>query len=444
MDWLERTACEQGRAIMAGLVSPVDLTEAALGAITAHPDSDRIFARVTPARARAQAIAAHDRARAGLRRGLLDGVPVSWKDNVDSAGIATEAGSALLAGRVPDHDAAILRNAGLAGLVSLGKTHMTELAFSGLGVNPVTATPPNALDPALAPGGSSSGSAVSVALRLASATVGTDTGGSIRLPAAWNGLVGFKPTPGMVPMAGVVPLCPHFDVAGPLARDVEDCAELWAAITARRAPDLRDADARGLRLMVLDGVPFDEAREAPVAAFEAAADALAAAGVTLVRAAPGCVQTAMALAPVLFAPEAYGTWAAHIEADPEAMYPPILDRFRAGREVGAPDYVAGWQQLDRLRAAWASVTAGFDAVILPTSPILPPDRERLLADRDFFAAENLMALRNTRIANLLGLPAISLPTGRPACGLMVMGAAGADRHLLRIARAIETVLHPRD
>ena len=440
MDWLTGTASEQGRAILAGLVSPVDLTDACLEAISRHPERDRIFARLTPERARSEAIAAHDRARAGLRRGLLDGVPLSWKDNIDSAGTATEAGSALLKGRVPERDATVLANADGAGLVCLGKTHMTELAFSGLGLNPITATPPNALDPALAPGGSSSGSAVSVALGLASASIGSDTGGSIRLPAAWNGLVGFKPTPGQVPMTGVVPLCPRFDVAGPLARSVEDCAELFAVITARPAPDLTDARPAGLHLLVLDGVPFDAAREAPVAAFEAAVDRLGRAGVRISRAAPAILAEVMAQAPTLFAPEAYGTWAAHIEDAPEAMYPPILNRFRAGREVSAPDYVAGWQTLDRLRGLWAETVAGFDAVILPSCPILPPDREALLADADFFASENLLTLRNTRIGNLLGLPAISLPTARPACGIMAMGPAGGDLALLRVAHAMEAAL----
>ncbi|WBU60290.1 amidase [Paracoccus albus] len=440
MDWLTATASEQGRGILAGLVSPVDLVDAYLDAIERHPDGNLIFARLTPERARSEAIAAHDRAKAGLRRGLLDGVPISWKDNIDTAGTATEAGSALLKGRVPDTDAGVLQNADAQGLVCLGKTHMTELAFSGLGLNPMTATPPNALDPALAPGGSSSGSAVSVSLGLAAATIGSDTGGSIRLPAAWNGLVGFKPTPGQVPMRGVVPLCPRFDVAGPLARNVEDCAELFAAIAGRSAPDLTDAQPSGLRLLVLDGVPFEDAREGPVAAFEEAVEVLSQAGASITRAAPPCVAEAMALSGKLFSPEGYGVWSAHIEDAPEAMYPPILARFRAGKDVSAPEFVEAWLTLDRLRAIWAETVAGFDAVILPSAPIMPPDREALLADADFFASENLLTLRNTRIGNLFGLPAISLPTVRPACGIMAMCAAGDDLRLLRVARAMEAAL----
>lgn len=440
MDWLKAPATEQGRAIMAGLVSPVDLTEGYLDAAARAPLAPRIYARLTPDRARAESVAAHDRARAGLRRGLLDGVALAWKDNIDSAHVGTEAGSALLRGRVPQRDAGILAAATAQGAVCLGKTHMTELAFSGLGLNPPVATVPNAYDAALVGGGSSGGSAVAVALGLAAAAIGTDTGGSIRLPAAWNGLVGFKPTPGAVDMTGIVPLCRRFDVAGPIARSVEDCAEIFALIRGTTAPDLRGADPARLRLMVLDGLPFEQARKEPVAAFESAVDQLAAAGASITHAAPPCVEQAALLSPLLFAPEAYGLWRDQIEAAPERMYPPILERFRGGRDVLAADYVAGWDQLEQLRREWAAAVAGFDAVILPTAPILPPEIARLETDPVFFASENLLSLRNTRIGNLLGLPAISLPTAQPACGIMLLGAAGGDLALLRAAAAAETAL----
>lgn len=439
MDWLKASAAEQGRAILAGLASPVEQTEAYLDAIARHPYGRRIYARTTADRARAEAIAAHDRARAGLRRGLLDGVAINWKDNFDMARQPTEAGSRLLTGRIPGRDAQILAAATLQGLVCLGKTHMTELAFSGLGVNPMTATPPNSIDPALAPGGSSSGAAVSVALGLAAAAMGSDTGGSIRVPAAWNGLVGFKPSIGALSAEGMVPLCRRFDVAGPIARTVEDCAELFATLRGEPAPDL-SGPPRHLRLLVIDGAPFDQAREGPVAAFEDAVARLARAGARITHAQPPCVAEALALSPTLFAPEAYGLWRDQIEDAPELMYPAILERFRGGRDVTAADYVAAWDRLERLRADWARVAAGFDAAILPTAPILPPDTERLLTDGAYFATENLLTLRNTRIANLLGLPAVTLPTGQPACGIMLMGAPHADRALLVAAAAAEAAL----
>ncbi|MDO5612649.1 MAG: amidase [Paracoccus sp. (in: a-proteobacteria)] len=440
MDWQRASATEQGRAIMAGLLDPVDLTEAYLDAARRHPYGRRIYARLTETRARSEAISAHDRVKDGLRRSLLDGVALSWKDNIDSARTPTEAGSRLLDGRTPDADAEVLANATAAGAICLGKTHMTELAFSGLGLNPRTATPPNALDPALAPGGSSSGAAVSVALGLSAAAIGSDTGGSIRVPAAWNGLCGFKPTHGAVPATGVVPLCRRFDVAGPIARTVEDCAELFALVTARRAPDLRGATPSGLKLLVLEGAPFDQIEQGPATAFETAVERLARAGAGISRAAPDIIPRVLDLSPTLFAPEAYALWRDQIEAAPELMHKPILERFRGGKAVAATDYIAGWETLHRCRARWATAVAGFDAVILPTVPILPPDAERLSTDEDYFVRANLLTLRNTRIGNLLGLPAITLPTASPGCGIMAMGAAGGDLALLRVAAAMEQAL----
>ncbi|MEM9852213.1 MAG: amidase family protein, partial [Pseudomonadota bacterium] len=216
-DILTQKAGALGREIGAGRIDPVDLTEAVLDAIASHPMAPRIYARTTPERALAEAKAARDRAKAGTRRGPLDGVPVSWKDLFDTAGCATEAGSKLLAGHVPDADATVVATAAARGLVTLGKTHMSELAFSGLGLNPVTATPPNIHDPDALPGGSSSGAAASVAYGLAPIAMGSDTAGSVRIPAAWNDLVGLKTTHGVLPGAGVAPLCPRFDTAGPIA-----------------------------------------------------------------------------------------------------------------------------------------------------------------------------------------------------------------------------------
>ncbi|TJZ92358.1 amidase [Paracoccus gahaiensis] len=441
MDWLKASATQQGRAILAGVLDPIDQTEAYLAAAKAHPDSARIFARLTPERARSEAVAAHDRAKQERRHSLLDGVAISWKDNIDSGGTVTEAGSRLLEGRVPRKDANILARAARRGMVCLGKTHLTELAFSGLGLNPVTATPPNALDPDLAPGGSSSGAAVSVALGLAAAAIGSDTGGSVRVPAAWNGLVGFKPSHGALPEKGVVPLARKFDIAGPLARSVEDCAQLFAIMADQRAPDLDGATVDGLRLMVLDGLPYDGAEAGPVAAFQDAVDRLAKAGATITHVTTDWLDRAMALSPQLFAPEAYGIWRAQIEDAPELMWKPILDRFRGGAEVSGPDYVAAWETLMRVRRKWIKeVVGGYDAVLVPTVPIMPPNAQRLMEDEAEFVRANLLTLRNTRIANLLGLPAVTLPTGHPACGISLMGHAGQDRHLLRVAAGAEAAL----
>jgi aspartyl-tRNA(Asn)/glutamyl-tRNA(Gln) amidotransferase subunit A len=438
---MARTAGDLGRAIGAGKVHPVELVEEQLAVIDAHPLAGRIYARLTPARARAEAMAAAGRAKAGLRKGLLDGVPLSWKDLFDTAGVATEAGSALLKGRVPAQDANVLVRATQAGLVCLGKTHMSELAFSGLGLNPVTGTPPCVNDPGAVPGGSSSGAAASVAFGLAPAAIGSDTGGSVRIPAAWNDLVGLKTTHGLLPLQGAVPLCEAFDTIGPLARTVEDCALLLGVMAGRAPLDLRGASLSGARLLVLETVAQDDVRAAPGAAFDRSVATLIAHGARVERLAAPEVAEALGLAAMLFTAEAYAIWREAIEAAPQKMFPPILERFRSGAGFSAADYVAGWRRLRALRAIWAGRVAGADAVILPTSPILPPSANRLMTDSAYYMAENLLALRNTRIANLMGVCALTLPAGEPSCGISLMGAAGGEGRLLRLGAAAEPVLN---
>jgi aspartyl-tRNA(Asn)/glutamyl-tRNA(Gln) amidotransferase subunit A len=437
--WAHMTAAELGREIDAGRIHPVELTEAFLHEIDTHPLAARIYARATPARARGEAMAAAARAKAGLRRGPLDGVPLSWKDNFDTAGVVTEAGSALLKGRVPERDAAVLATATLNGLVCLGKTHMSELAFSGLGLNPVTATPPCLNDDRAVPGGSSSGAAASVAFGLAPAAIGSDTGGSVRIPAAWNDLVGLKTALGSLPTEGVVPLCERFDTIGPLAHSVEDCALLLEAMGGART-DLGGATLAGMRLAVLETVALDDMRARPAQGFEDAVARLARAGARIERFALAEVAEAMGLAGVLFTPEAYAIWRETIERAPEKMFPRILERFRSGAGVPATDYIAAWRRLEEIRWVWSDRVAEFDAVLLPSSPILPPDANRLMTDNAYYVTENLLALRNTRIGNLMGGCALSLPTSQPSCGIGLMAGPGQEARLLRLGAAAERAL----
>jgi aspartyl-tRNA(Asn)/glutamyl-tRNA(Gln) amidotransferase subunit A len=438
--WANMTAAELGREIGKGRIHPVELTEAFLDAIDTHPLAPRIYARTTATRARGEAMAAASRAKAGLRKGLLDGVPISWKDLFDTAGVATEAGSALLKHRTPTRDAAVLETATLQGLVCLGKTHMSELAFSGLGLNPVTATPPCLNDDRAVPGGSSSGAAASVAFGLAPAAIGSDTGGSVRIPAAWNDLVGLKTTAYSLPLTGIVPLCEKFDTVGPLAHSVEDCGLLLAALQGRKPSDLSGAELTGARLAVLETVALDDLRDRPAKGFEDATDRLARAGAVITRLKAPEVAEAMGLAAVLFTAEAYGIWRETIESAPEKMFPRILERFRSGANVSAIDYVAAWRRLTAIRAIWTERTAGFDAVLVPTSPILPPDADRLMTDDAYYVTENLLALRNTRIGNLMGGCVLTLPTSQPSCGISLMAGPGQEARLLRLGSAAERAL----
>lgn len=434
------TAAGLGRAIGAGDIDPVALTEVYLDAIDAHEHRDRIYARVTHDRARAEAKAASDRAKSGLRRGPLDGVPISWKDLFDTAGIATEAGTALMAGRVPDADAEVLKAATAAGLVCLGKTHMSEIAFSGLGLNPITATPPCVNDPDAVPGGSSSGAAASVAFGLAAAGIGSDTGGSVRIPSAWNDLVGLKTTHGRLSLEGTVPLCLTFDTIGPLCRSVEDANLLMAALEGRKPADLEGSSLEGVRLMVLDTIVSEDVRDAPRAAFQSAVAQLQAAGAAVEHRYFAQLFDAFKVAGNLYAADSYGWWRELVEAHPEKMFPQILERVRGGKTVGGADYCAGWNMLRDVRKQYAAETAQFDAVIMPTAAILPPHAERLLTDEDYYKSENLLALRNTRVANFLDVCSITLPTGVPSCGIMFNGQNGTEAALLRLAAAAEQSL----
>lgn len=438
-EWRQMGAAALGRGIAAGEIDPVALAQSFLDATEAHPDAARIYARLTPERAMVEAEAARERARAGQRRGPLDGVPVSWKDLFDSAGTATEAGTRLMAGRVPDRDAEVLARASAAGMVCLGKTHMTEIAFSGLGLNPRTATPPNIFDPDAAPGGSSSGAAASVAHGLAPLAIGSDTGGSVRVPSVWNGLVGLKPTHGALPLAGAVPLCARFDTIGPLARSIEDGNLALAALGGPSA-DLRGAKLEGRRLLVIDTVVM-EGLDPPVSrSFDAALSRLDAAGAVISRRAHPALEEAYDLSGALYTAEAWAWWRVLIEADRDALYPPILDRVSAGQGVSAADWIAGWDRLHALRRELRAATAGFDAVICPGVAIAPPKVAPLLEDAEAFRLINLKTLRNTRLANLMGLCSAALPFGDSGCGLLLNGAAGQDAALWRLAAAVEEAL----
>ena len=438
-EWLEQSAADLGRGIDRGEIDPVELTQTFLRAIETHELGGKVYARTTPDRALAEAEAAKIRANQGIRLSPLDGVPISWKDLFDTAGVATEAGSKMLEGRVPDQDALVLQNANAAGLVCLGKTHMTELAFSGLGLNPVTETPPCVNDGQAVPGGSSSGAGASVAYGLAAAAVGSDTGGSVRIPSVWNDLVGLKTTSGLISLDGVVPLAASLDTVGPLCRTVEDCALMLSAFLGRTPGDLTGATLKGQRFLVLEN-GLDGARAEPLAGFSNALERIEAAGAVTEHRSLPCVEAALDLAGILMGTETYATWAPIIEAGEDKMFFQVRERFLAGKTTLGYEYVQALQELDRLRGEWTRAVAGYDAVILPTSLILPPNIERLLTDNDYYVSENLLSVRNTKIGNLLGLSSLTIPTGVPSTGIMFFTPPLAESRLLRIGAAAEAAL----
>jgi aspartyl-tRNA(Asn)/glutamyl-tRNA(Gln) amidotransferase subunit A len=395
--------------------------------------------------ARAAADAADRRRRTGLQLGALDGVIVSIKDLFDVAGEPTRAGSKVLADAQPAlSDAPVVQRLRQAGAVIVAKTNMSEFAFTGVGANPHYGTPGNPADRARIPGGSSSGAAVAAADGMCEIAIGTDTGGSTRIPGALCGLVGYKPTSFRVPTKGAFPLSPTLDSIGPIAASVEDCAKTDAVLSGDASWVLESTPLGGLRLGIAQGLPLQDLDPTVSAEFGRGVDRLGRGGVSLSEERIGLfddmarVNSVATIATV----EAY---AAHREriADRGAEYDPIIrDRIETGRAVSAQDYARMLcERADLVRAMDARL-ASLDALVLPTTPIVAPTIAEI-STRKGFLASNRLLLRNTSIANFFDLCAISLPlprTGDLPTGLMLMARRGTDRRLFQIASVVERAL----
>jgi aspartyl-tRNA(Asn)/glutamyl-tRNA(Gln) amidotransferase subunit A len=436
------------RQLADGTTTSRQLVEQCLERI-ADPDGEgaRAFLSVDPVRVRAAADGIDRLRAAGAAPGPYAGIPVSVKDLFDVAGEATRAGSMALDGAAAAaHDAPSVARLRRAGLVLIGRTNMSEFAFSGVGLNPHFGTPLNPWQRSARriPGGSSSGAAVSVADGMAHAALGTDTGGSCRIPAAFTGLVGYKPTARRVPLKGTIPLAPSLDSVGPIARSVDCCAALDALLSNGSPAALGRARLAGLRLampatLVLDGMDDVVARR-----FDAALARLSAAGAVIVR------QDMPELADIAVinrnggftAAESYAWHRLLLEAKGAQYDPRVLARIRRGAVLGAADYRELVAARCRLIEAMTRRAAPFDALILPTVPIVPPRLAELESDAAF-TGFNLLILRNPSVVNMIDGCAISLPIGEPdgaPVGLMLAAMGGRDRALLRIAAAVEHAL----
>ncbi|HZW27323.1 MAG TPA: amidase family protein [Trueperaceae bacterium] len=442
-DAVRASVAELGAAYRSGTLDPVEVTRALLDRVAAHPHGHLVYRRVTEERALRQAEHAARLFAAGVDLGPLQGVPVAVKDNLDMAGEVTAAGSKVLLRRPPaPEDAPVLARLDAAGAVFVGRTNMTELAYSGVGVNPHFGTPPCALDETRVPGGSSSGTGVAVAAGLATVGVGSDTGGSVRIPAAVNGVVGLKTTDGLVPTAGAAPLSTTLDTIGPLARSCDDVWTLFTAMAAQPYAPLRTPGER-LTLLAPTTLLRDELDPAVDTAFTAALGLLESLGHE-VREAP---LPALAEAPALY--RRYGSFASHealalyeteLRERGDEMDPRVVKRILALDGKPATDYVRLSLAREALRRAFWPGLAGVDAVVGPTLPVLPPRVEELEEDAEYFRLNALM-LRNTAPFNVLGCPAASVPCGRTSgglsVGLMVATRPGEEELALGLAKQVE-------
>ncbi len=375
------------------------------------------------------------------------GIPVSIKDLFDIRGQVTRAGSRALEDSAPaEADAAVVARLRRAGFVVIGRTNMTEFAYSGIGINPHYGTPKSVWrrDVGHVPGGSSSGAAVSVADRMAHGALGTDTGGSCRIPAAYNGIVGFKPTQRRVPLAGGVPLSSTLDSFGPLARTVACCAVLDAVLADEPIVALQPRPIKGMRLAVPTTVALDELEDDVARTFERALETLSRQGALIERiAVPEFLDVGVMNTKGGFAAAESFAWHRYLIASHGDVYDPRVSmRIQRGASISAADYIDLLEARRSLIARATARLAPYDALVMPTTANTPP-RIADLADDKAFTKANLLSLRNCTLINMIDGCAISLPChrdGEVPVGLMLASSGGADRRVFELAAGMEAAI----
>jgi aspartyl-tRNA(Asn)/glutamyl-tRNA(Gln) amidotransferase subunit A len=434
--------------LAAGRTTSRTLTEAALSRIE-DPKSEgkRAFIKVYKTQALAAAEASDALRKAGIVPSPLAGLPVSIKNLCNVAGETTLAGSTALDDAPPaQHDAPVVARLRAAGAVIVGSTNMSEFAFSGVGANPHYGTPGNPADRKRVPGGSSSGAAVSVGDQMAVVALGTDTGGSVRIPSAVCGLTGFKPTARRVPIDGVVPLSTSLDSIGPLANSVECCAIVDAVFAGEPIAIPQAAPLAGLRFGIPKQIVMDDLDPVVAKAFERACKQLSAKGAKVEQVdLPQFNELPAINAKGGFAASEAYAWHQKLIARRGNMYDPFVHpRIMRGKEMSAADYIDLLHARADLQKRVSAVTENYDAVVMPTCAITAPTLEEV-STPEGFTRKNLLLLRNTTIGNFLDRCAISLPchaAGELPVGFSLMGEAMADKRLLALARSVAPAVRP--
>ena len=448
---------ELGRALREGSTTPTALAEQYLQRIEQLDGALGAFKRVTPERAMAQARAAEAEMSAGVDRGPLHGIPYAAKDLYDVAGLPTTAGCPLLESNIAERDCAVIRKLNDAGAVLLGKTITVQLAYGGAGINTQQGTPHNPWhrEPHL-PGGSSSGSGVAVASGMAPMALGSDTGGSVRIPAALCGITGLKTTVGQISRAGVYPLSWSLDSVGPLARSVADAALVYHAIAGSDPDDESTVEyqqsdvlsglengVRGLRLAFPDSVFFDDADDEVAAFVRATGEVFNKLGANVDSVEFPQAQQAVDLNPggLVIAAEAYTLNRELLDDHFDELDPVVAFRMVKGGETAAHEYLKIEREWHVLRASTMTRLADVDALLVPTVMIPPTPVAEVTQDMKKYGERNLQCLRNTAIGNILNLCAVTVPCGFTRSGLpvglMIYGKSFDEAMVLRIGNAFQ-------
>jgi aspartyl-tRNA(Asn)/glutamyl-tRNA(Gln) amidotransferase subunit A len=427
------------------------LVEQALAAIKEpQGEGSRTFLSVHESEALAAADRADAQRRGGAKLSALAGIPISIKDLFDEAGVTTLGGSKVLVGTpAATRDSSVVARLKKADAVIIGRTNLVEFAYSGLGINPHYGTPKNAFDRATGriPGGSSSGAAVSVTDGMAAGAIGTDTGGSIRIPAALNGLVGFKPTARRVPLDGVLPLAFTLDSAGPIAKTVTDCALLDQVLAAEADGVPAPANLRDLGFAVPKTVFQDDLSPAVADAFKAALVRLSTAGASIVELPMAEFAQAAAVNPrgALTGAEAY-SWHRQWMNGADKYDPRVLVRMRPAETMTAASYIELIKLREKFISTINTAASGYDAMLMPTTPDTAPTIAEASKDDETYFRLNLRMLRNPAIVNLFDGCALSVPCherGAAPVGMMIAGTQNTDSKILAIGLAVEEVVSKR-
>ena len=446
------TIVELSRLLASQKITSRQLVEQALAAIRdPQGEGARAFLLVHDKEALAAADSMDAQRRGGSKMPALAGIPISIKDLFDEAGVVTLGGSKVLVGAPPaTRDSTLVERLKKAGAVIVGRTNLTEFAYSALGINPHYGTPKNAFDRTTGriPGGSSSGAAISVTDGMVAGAIGTDTGGSIRIPAALNGLVGFKPTARRVPLDGVLPLSFTLDSAGPIAKTVADCALLDQVLAAETDGSPASVRLRGLRFAVPKTVFQDDLSPAVAKAFAAALGRLSVAGAAIIELPMAEFAQAAAVNPrgALAGAEAF-SWHRQWMKDGADKYDPrVIARIRPGEKISAADYIELLELRKRFIRAINSAASGYDAMLMPTTPDTAPTIAETSKDDESYFRLNGRMLRNPAIVNLFDGCALSVPCHDPGSapvGMMIAGTQNTDRKILAVGLAVEEVVWKR-
>ena len=433
-----RNISEISELVRRGKLSPVELVRECLEKIDALNSERNAFITVTRDSALREAVQAETEIQNGKWRGPLHGIPIGLKDLIDTAGVRTTAASRVFADRVPSKDAEVVKRLRAAGAVLIGKQNLHEFAYGGSSVISAFGIPRNPIDAKYIAGGSSGGSATAVASGMCYAAIGTDTAGSVREPAALCGLVGLKPTYGLIGTEGIIPLSPSLDHAGPITRTVRDAAIMLDALagTEWRHSEALDVEHGKWRVGIPRQFFFEDLHPEVATALESTIDELELMGCVVAD-----IEIRVDTDRTLQAAEAYAEHQKRVAESADLYDPETLRRIKTGESISDGQYRAALRELKNIRREVATIFESVDVLVTPTTPIPAPRLSDLTANLDQLRPTELVLLRNTRPANVWGTPAISVPRGRTSeglpIGLQIIGPMGHDARVLQVASAFE-------